>query len=181
MKKRFSCIASVLIIILSSCSTRQNQQSSKVDYDTLDSFWECDYFKISKNSNWNERENINGFMTSVYWDCNGSSQISITSAYNQFSFKLTQNELIEKIKGYQNSDDEIIREMYSDYEIEDTFVKNGQAYILLQPKDSKGRKIIEFNADKVNGSIYFYESQEDVVMKMIDSIEFYEIKEKSLA
>lgn len=180
MKKRLFYIASALIFfLLSSCST-QNQKKSEVDYDTLDSTWECDYFKISTNSNWNEKDSIDGFMTSVYWDCNGTSPISIITAYNQFSSKLTQNELIEQIKKYQSSDDEMFREMYSDYEIEDTFVKNGQAYILLKPKGSNGRKKIEFSADNLNGSIYYYESREDVVMKMIDSIEFYEIKEKSL-
>lgn len=77
--------------------------------------------------------------------------------------KLTTAELKEKWE----------KDAKSNEEITSTFVKNGQAYILVTDSVNNS-KYIEFQSDGLNGRISFYSAEdEEIVMKMIESIEFY--------
>lgn len=158
MKKMLS-FSLCFIMLFSSCSKKET--ADEIDYTTINSSWECDYLKIGVNSNWNITENINGNYISVTWDRNGASPIFCHFSYGEFFKKYTQNELIQKWKSDEHSEDASF----------DTFVKNGQAYIIT--KDSSQFEGIEFHSDKLWGTFTFYSDYEDYVLKMIDSIVFY--------
>ena len=164
MKKALSVVlCAALLAPLASCSAGSSKKEADIDYTTLDTTWECDYLKISTNSNWNVEDNLDyGSIISVHWDKNGTSPIFLTISYMEYYKKLTQYELIKKWEAEKHSEDA---------SIDDTFVKNGQAYIVT--KNKSDIKNIEFCADKLHGSFSFYADDEDYVLKMIDSIVFY--------
>ena len=60
--------------------------------------------------------------------------------------------------------------------IEDSFVKNGQAYLVISDGDEKK---IMFYGNKLYGTFTFkaadYDVLNSITMKMIDSLEFYDI------
>lgn len=177
MKKVISVLLCMLIPVFTySCSektqSKDTPKESEIDYNTLDSSWECDYLKIATNSNWNERDSIDGDTTSVIWDSNGASPIILILSYSPLFKKMTQSELINQYKNIKSSDNDILQR---NYVIEDTFVKNGQAYIVLSSEPENGFKDVEFQAEHISGKISFLESREDVIMEMIESIVFYDI------
>ena len=78
MKKTLS-FSLCFIMLFSSCTKKE--AADKTDYTTINSSWECDYFKIGVNSNWNITENIDGNYISVTWDRNGASPIFFNLSY----------------------------------------------------------------------------------------------------
>ncbi len=156
MKKYLSIFFTLMIIILTtSCSSNK-----------LDTTWECDYLKIAKCSKWEEESEIDGNHVDIKWELDDES-INTISLYlgKSISGKESQSDLQEFY--------ERLNEKYEgEYEIFDNFVKNGQAYVITGSKDS-ARRTVHFSAEKVEGDIYYSAEDEELVMKMIDSIEFY--------
>ena len=157
MKRIFLLISCITFIVLPSCSSNQKEK----DYNVLDSIWECDYFKMSTNSNRNLTETVGNNVISVIWDIEGTSPIFLNVYYATYYEKQTQLELIEEQEKYGSEGSSVDR----------TFVKNGQAYIIL--KSDNQFKSIKFTADTFAGDFLYYDSDEEYVLKMIDTITFY--------
>ncbi|MDE5936898.1 MAG: hypothetical protein K2G83_05795, partial [Ruminococcus sp.] len=130
---------------------------------TLDSKWECKYLKIAKSSEWEEDIKIEDDDVNVYWDWYDDSPHMIAILLGKsISGKMSQEDLRICYTGLE----------YDDYKILDSFEKNGQAYIIMGDSESENRDLM-FSTDTVDGTIYYSVEDEELVMKMIDSIEFY--------
>lgn len=182
MKKLISIPISLLMIISCSCSSKP-QTEKEPDYKTLDSSWECDYLKFDVNSNWEQSDYTSGDTTVADWnwtDKDDYHSISFSVTHNSMYHKLTQSELIsdfEYLKSFFLNDDEfkndkIMLDAYEGVEIADSFVKNGQAYIILDKSGSDYRRI-EFKGESISGEFGYYSSDEQTVLDIIDTIKFY--------
>lgn len=188
MKKALSIIAGMsMLLSLVSCSEAAEKPSAEsqvetVDYTTLDSSWECDYFKIGTNSHWESSDSVTDYSTSVTFDVPGGFGPVWLNILKSNSYKkASENELISEWQQKRDDmltdklfkDDTTIKEYYEPYSVEDTFVKKSQAYISLTSDDEHTTNRIEFERDGIYGSFSFYEQDRAVVIKMIDSIVFY--------
>lgn len=188
MKKMFAILSSaVLLTSLTACSEAAEKPSAEsqvetVDYTTLDSSWECDYFKIGTNSHWESSDSVTDYSTSVTFDVPGGFGPVWLNILKSNSYKkASENELISEWQQKRDDmltdklfkDDTTIKEYYEPYSVEDTFVKKSQAYISLTSDDEHTTNRIEFERDGIYGSFSFYEQDRAVVIKMIDSIVFY--------
>ena len=63
-------------------------------------------------------------------------------------------------------------EEYQGVEVADSFVKNGQAYIVLSNPDSDNRRI-QFKGESISGKFRYNVSDEQIVLDIIDTIAFY--------
>ena len=127
------------------------------DEINLDSSWECDYLKIATCSKWKEESEIDDDEFTACWrwsDKDFSHRIYI-SLSRSIAGKMSQLDL-------QKTFDDILN----------IFVKNGQAYIITGSEDSTIR-FAYFYADTVQGMFSYSVQDEEIVMDMIDSIEFY--------
>ncbi len=124
---------------------------------TLDSEWECDYLTIAKSSEWDEQITEENGEISVFWyNC----KISLFLR-DSILGKMSENDLVKNYSDLQ----------YDDHKILDTFEKNGQAYLIMGT-ESTGSRDLMFSTDEVDGTIYYSVEDEEIVMDMIDSIEF---------
>lgn len=137
------------------------EQSTEDEEITLDSEWECEYLKIAKSSEWEEDVKIEDDDANVYWDWYDDSFHIISILLGKsISGKMSQEDLQICYIGLE----------YDDYKILDNFEKNGQAYIIMGDSEDK---TLYFSTDTVDGTIHYSADEEEIVMKMIDSIEFY--------
>lgn len=191
MKRLFTTLAILSFMVACvSCSSDEKQSEqgmnniSSVDSESLielDSTWECDYFKMGINSKWNIDDSISDrYSTStIEWEDEERFHVIFISFTNSSLYKkLTQSESIdewEKLKyGMLNDSDsdEMTKEWYETRSVSDSFVKNGQAYIIIDIKDLDSKEI-EFYSDSLHGTIRYYSDDEEIIMNMIDTIEFY--------
>lgn len=203
MKKFISLLACLSIILSTACSSSDSSTISEhdisedsfntastsiinttevnnlVDYLTLDSTWECDWLKFSINSNWEVFDEFGGDSSFVgfSWEENGN-KYAITGLFthDDSRTKLTVSESVDLWEGTKEFGQEEDPDYLKDSFIKDSFVKNGQAFLVISDVDNIR---IMFFGDKLYGSLSFKASNSDtlesVVMKMIDSLEFYEI------
>lgn len=176
MKKLISIPISLLMIISCSCSSNSKKEKEP-DYKTLDSSWECDYLKISTNSNWQEHDYINDNITNASWQWDvddDTHYIDLDLYYDSVWDKLSQNELVkhwEDYKEYALADD-TLKSFFEGYYVEDSFVKNGQAYLIVANENSDVKKI-EFYTDNIHGTFRYHVPDNEIVLNMVDSIVFY--------
>lgn len=166
-------IGFLCVLSLASCSAKK---ANKIDYHTINSSWECDYFKIGTNSNWHCTDSTDKFLTSVYWDWKNDEEAHYYFMHvfeSDLYEKLTQNEASEKWEDTKKNVSDDFKAEYDSYFIEDSFVKNGQAYLVIGTTDEKQRKRIEFYANKVHGIFYYYDDEEDIIKSMLEKAEFY--------
>ena len=191
MKKALSIIAGMsMLLSLVSCSEAAEKPSAEsqvetVDYTTLDSSWECDYFKIGTNSHWEADDSLIGDLTLANWywaDKDNYHSIYFSISHADLYKKLTQDDAKtewEQLKDSFMTDDDFKNdkdtlERYDGYFVERTFVKNGQAYLIIAKEgDTDAQKRIEFYADSLHGTLSYYQLDEQIVLDMIDSIVFY--------
>ncbi len=140
----------ITIVVTTACSS-----------NALDTTWECDYLKISICSKWEvHKDKINGNSVDVSWKLDDKSLNTISIHLSKSIFgKQSQSDLQKR---YDDRDEKIL----------DNFVKNGQAYIVIDSEEYSFRNIC-FSTDKVEGTIFYSAEDEEIVMKMIESIEFY--------
>lgn len=182
MKKLISIPISLLMLFSCSCSSKP-QKEKELDYKTLDSSWECDYLKFDVNSNWEHRDSLSGDSTFANWnwaDEDDYHSISFSISHSSMFHKLSQTEMIsdfEESKSLILNDDEFkndntMLEEYQGVEVTDSFVKNGQAYIVLSKPDSDNRRI-QFKGESISGKFRYNVSDEQIVLDIIDTIAFY--------
>lgn len=181
---KFASFLFLPLIMLACCSCSEKTDSKPVDYTTLDSTWECDWLKFSVNSNWDIDTDFgdDSATACISWSDNDRGySINGYFYYDDYATKKTVSESKSSWEGtkkwVQEKDDP---DYLKDYYIEDAFVKNEQAYIVIASNSSNSKEI-SFYADKLYGSFHFLSfdgesySIEDITMKMIDSLEFYDI------
>ena len=159
-----------MLLSFASCGDSQensSEQSSSISGSAtekeiiLDSEWECDYLKIAKSSEWEEDVKIEDDDANVYWDWYDDSPHIISILLGKsISGKMSQEDLKKLFSGLE----------FDDYKILDSFEKNGQAYLIMG--DSEDKNLI-FSNNKVEGNIFYSAKDEEIVMEMIESIEFY--------
>ena len=182
MKKLLSIPICLLLLVNCSCSSK-GKKEKEPDFKTLDASWECDYLKLNVNSNWEQNDSLSGDSTFASWnwtDANDYHSISFSVSHNSMYHKLTQSELIssfEESKSFFLNDDEfkndkIMLEAYEDVEVSDSFVKNGQAYIVLEKTDNDYHKI-KFEGESITGDFRYNISDEQIVLDIIDTLVFY--------
>ena len=182
MKKLISIPISLLMLFSCSCSSKP-QKEKEPDFRTLDTTWECDYLKFNVNSNWEHSDSLSGDSTFANWnwtDQNDFHSISFSISHSSMFHKLSQTEMIsdyEETKSSILNDDEfkndnIMLEEYQGVEVADSFVKNGQAYIVLSNPDSDNRRI-QFKGESISGKFRYNVSDEQIVLDIIDTIAFY--------
>lgn len=115
----------------------------------LDTTWECDYLTIAKSSEWKEEEYI------------GNDKIVVRWEWQSWNNDRKIDTFIIGLYIYQPPKDET----FGDYET-DRFTKNGQEYIVLENKE------IHFTNSVISGTICPSIVDEEIIMQMIDSIEF---------
>lgn len=188
MKKMFAILSSaVLLTSLTACSeaaepTNHKSKVQEADYTTLDSSWECDYFKLGINSHWECSRSITDYSISATFDVDSEyfSSIRLNILKYDNYHKLSESELISNWEKKRNDmltddlfkDDLTIKEEYETFSVSESFVKNAQAYIFLSSTDDRFLNRIEFQGDGFYGTFKFYKKDKDIVMSMIDSIVF---------
>lgn len=178
MKRTLSVVlCAALLASLASCSEASSKKEADIDYTTLDSTWECDYLKIATNSNWHEYDSINGNLTLVDWSWgteDNQHYADLSLSHNLEYTKLSQNEVTERWNNFKKFalDDDLLKDDYKDDFIEDTFVKNGQAYLIID-KGKNDKKEIQFYAHDLHGTFSYNNADTEIIMRMIDSINFY--------
>ena len=165
------CTLAMLLSFASCGDSQENssEQSSSISGSAtekeiiLDSEWECDYLKIAKSSEWEEDVKIEDDDANVYWDWYDDSPHIISILLGKsISGKMSQEDLKKLFSGLE----------FDDYKILDSFEKNGQAYIIMGHEDTEDR-MLYFSTDIVHGIIDYSVEDEEIVMEMIESIEFY--------
>lgn len=198
MKRTLSVVlCAALLASLASCSEAAEKTDSKdsqksrlqstaenIDYTTLDTTWECDYLKLNINSNWEKSDYLSGDLTLADWNWSDKENeyhfISFTIRHDSTYKKLTQSEMISSFKNSKSlilNDDEfkndsIMLEEYEGVEVADSFVKNGQAYIVLNKSGSNNRRI-KFQGESFSGEFRYDLLDEQTVLNIIDTIVFY--------
>lgn len=171
MKKYLSIICVLLTLTaFTSCSNTSGNQSEVSknivsENSLLSSIFENDYLKIAKGSEWEEDIGVSDNITSIKWDWTDESSHNISCFLMQYtSGKKSQEDLRKEFS--ENGEYYV-----PDRIIFDSFEKNGQAYIVLGAKDSETREIF-FITDKVLGKFVYSSDDEEILIDMIDSIEF---------
>jgi len=185
MKKAMSIIfATALSLTLISCSEKAGNSKNDKDYTTLNSTWECDYLKIGTNSNWSEYDSLSDYSNYASWSWKDSSDeghsCNLNLSHSSLYKKLSQSDAIKYWEWSQNDfltseefkGDQTITEKYKDYFVEDSFVKNGQSYLIISKK-GQPQKRIEFYAEGLHGDLSYNSDDEPLIMDMINSIVFY--------
>lgn len=160
----------IVIDMVKSIEFNDNISKNSVELDVeLDSDWECDYLKIGTCSEWKENSNINGNSFTASWDWNDSGMYHFISLRLDESSmgKMSQSDLQEfyeeYFKYYSNE---------NNYEIIDNFMRNNQAYIVIGNEELSFWNI-HFSTDTVQGDFTYTKQDEEIVRKMIETIEFY--------
>lgn len=184
MKKYLSILCALAMLSgMVGCSSSKDESkknstnitSKEIDYTTLDETWECDYLKLSINSNWESKHDIIGdIVCEMFYTSDKATAPSIYLYINHSDLwkKKTESESIDywnqlKELAINDSDSELEDE---NSEITSSFVKNGQAYIIVS--EGNGLESVYFYANEIIGHFQFYKEQESLVLEMIDTIEF---------
>ena len=136
-------------------------------FDELDDKWETEGVSIRKNSNWKEEEwSSDAKYKSVTW-----YWIDISNIRHEIVFSVEHSGNISA-----QSEEELV-DSFNDSragscELDKTFVKDQQAYIMYHLKTDEKSSLIEFSRDGLSGGFSFDSADEELVMKMIDSLEF---------
>ena len=185
MKKYLSILCALAMLSgMTGCSSSKNESKKnstnitgkEIDYTTLDTTWECDYLKLSVNSNWKIDHNTTANSVFETFEISNSENSPFIFLYINYSSqweKLNESESIDnwnKLKTFSANDNGSNEDMYENCEIVNSFTKNGQAYIVIVEDDNSEQ--IRFNADKIYGYFSFKKEQEPLVIEMIDTIEF---------
>lgn len=151
---------------------------SEEEYSTLDSDWESSYLKFNISSNWNiSYESDDDSHQSIYFEwltndygCN----IDFMFFSDDFYKKPTKYELEQDWYEHQEflKNDETYDLYDESLKITDSFVKNSVPFIVISSDDPDTRKI-EFVNDGIKGNITYSVNCEDIVMDLIDTIEYY--------
>lgn len=142
-----------------------------IDYKTLDTKYENDYMSFSINGNWEQKNS--GDIHSFNWMEKGviKHRISFSYIYNSDIYqRKTTEELVEDLLEHNKRLDEDSFRYYNKHE---TFVKNGLPYIVSW-RDGESKRNLRFISNGVNGSFYFDEIDESIVIDIVSSIEFYQ-------
>ena len=132
----------------------------------LDSVFENDYLKISVSSDWEESDSTLGdtYYTEWDWKENDSLEHYILLDFTEDSSgNMSKEDLIK----FCSENEEVF--IAPNSKIIDSFEKNNQAYVITE--NTENRQIV-FISDKVKGKIIYLPDDEDIVMDMIESIEF---------
>lgn len=178
MRKILALVSAALLVSSCSCSAKNTSSEvsdSNVDYYTLDSTWECEYLKFPINSNWEVTDEFKDSTAYVYFswkeDDKNYSIHGFFSHHDSFGKKsVAESEKFwEELIGDMQEDDP---DYYKDAVIEDSFVKNGQPFLVISGGDLSHKEIL-FYGDTTNGTFYIYnEETESTVMDMIDGMTF---------
>lgn len=176
MKKYLSIICALLMLTtLTSCgnSTSSSDSSEVSKSIVLDSVFENDYLKIAVNDDWEEENRTNY----TEWEFENRDFIRLTISEDN-SGKLS---LKDFISAYENNDRYAISKYMPEFDCEednliDGFEKNNQTYIVTE---SGKIHYIFFKNDIIFGYFTHSATEEEVVMDMIDSIEFKTIETKT--
>lgn len=149
------------------------EESYKNEELTLNSELECDYLKISTCSAWKEQSKMEEETFNAFWDWGDADEgpyyfISLELIKTSLG-KMSQSDLQEYYEDYFKYFEENIEE--NKHYILDSFVKKEQAYIILGT-DTDTLRMIHFSTDTIEGHFIYSSECEDIVMDMIDSIEF---------
>lgn len=156
---------------------KTTEKSHKDEEITLDSELECDYLKIATCSKWQEKSKMEGDKFQTYWDWGDKDKgpyffinLELTKSTSGKMSQLDLQEFYEGLLDYYKENNE-----NTDISVLSSFSKNGQAYIILgyENKDDLLR-MIHFSTNDVEGHFTYTSENEDIVMDMIDSIEFKE-------
>lgn len=178
----FAVLCAALIASLTSCSAASEPSTTSrgqaaIDYTTLDTSWECDYLKIAVSSKWQGDDNLSNDLTFAHWYWGNDDVfhfVDFTLSHNSDYKQLSQKEVTERwsnFKEYALEDDTLKADYEGDY-VEDTFVKSGQAYLIIA-NEKNDKKEIQFYANGLHGTFSYDNIDTDIVMSMIDSIVFY--------
>lgn len=144
---------------------------SEKEYSTLDTDWESSYIKFGVSSKWlvgNENDNESYQSVNFEWMTNEKGcHVDLSFFESSYYKKTTTYELEQDWIDTQNStgnDDSL--------KITDSFVENGVPFIVIS-SDDPNTKEIEFENDGIKGAIKYNVVCEDVVMKLISTMEFY--------
>lgn len=181
MKKYLSIICALLMLTtLTSCgnSTSSSDSSEVSKSIVLDSVFENDYLKISVNSDWEESNDTFGHTNYIdwQWEDENSSKHNITLDITEDdSGKISLEDFklaYENNEGYMTA-----KHMYSfNFEKDkliDSFEENTQAYVITG--DARKHHIF-FKTDTILGEFVYSSNDEEIIIDMIDSIEFKTIE-----
>lgn len=134
---------------------------------TLDSKFECDYLTIDKYSGWDEKVETEDDEIIVTWVANDGT------LYSRIWFRIK----IPSDNGKMSEED--LKEKYSEYKsihkILDSFTKNEQAYLVYSiGGEDYIMQGVNFSTNDFEGIIEYSNEDKEIVMKMVDSIEFKE-------
>ncbi|MDE6834927.1 MAG: hypothetical protein K2J39_11890 [Ruminococcus sp.] len=179
MKKYLSIIC-VLLTLTAFASCGGSISSSIVgtpevsESVVLDSVFENDYLKISVSSDWEESTETLGKTDYIDW-----SWESENSSGHNISLDITEDysgkvSLEDFMSAY--NDEKHITGMYLfDFEKDkliDSFETNNQAYVVTGNAGHTGHHSIFFKTNKISGKFFYSSDDEEIVMDMINSIEF---------
>jgi hypothetical protein len=179
MRKILALVSAALLVSSCSCSAKNASSEvsdSNVDYYTLDSTWECEFLKFPINSNWEVEDEFKDSTASVFFSWKEDDKNYSIHGYFSHHDSFGKKSVAESEKNWE----ELISDMqkddpdyYKDAVIEDSFVKNGQPFLVISGGDLSLKEIL-FYGDTTNGTFYIYnEETESTVMDMIDGMTFY--------
>ncbi|MCM1225157.1 MAG: hypothetical protein NC548_62970 [Lachnospiraceae bacterium] len=184
MKKPLAIICTAMLLT-SFVSCGDTQESSSEPSDSVSEEpteieyikYETDYFSFEVPATWK----IEDVDSPINIDTE-NGHIIFTYYHSDMYDKLTTEEMKERwVKNAKDMEESIdidegyalaYSELYENREIEKTFVKNTQAYILV--KDSTGEKnsYIEFRAENLEGRLAIYAEAEEDAMLLLDTMQF---------
>lgn len=172
MKKYLSIICVLLTLtVFTSCGDSSSiaEIPEVSESIVLDSVFENDYLKISVNSDWKES---NYAYNHGYTEWGLENRDFIRLAIDEDNSGKVS--LKDFISAYENNDGYMISKHMPEFDFEkdnliDGFEKNNQAYIITEAKKIHH---IFFKTDTIFGHFTYSATEEEIVMDMIESIEF---------
>jgi len=166
------------IVTTTATKTNITEELREDEEITLDSELECDYMKIATCSKWKEKSEMIGetFYAFLDWgDVDEGPYYFIKLELTKTTLgEMSQLDLQEYYEGFfkylekNNEENNNI--------VLGSFEKNGQAYIIIGSDESRKDliRMIHFSTDTIEGHFTYSSECEDILMDMIDSIEFKE-------
>ena len=176
MKKYLSIICVlVMLTVFASCgnSTSSSDSSEVPESSVLDSVFENDYLKISVNDDWKEHTDTLIDTHHIYWSWKdeSSSEHTITLDITEdYSGKMSLgdfNSIYHRRKYDKNLGYLYEKKIINSFEI------NNQAYIITENNKTYN---VFFKTNEIFGEFTYSDNDEEVIMDMIDSIEFKTIE-----
>lgn len=179
MKKHLIIICALLVLTaFASCGEVPVESSKIVEEVILDSVFENDYIKISVNDDWEESTETLSKTEYINWswENENSSKHNISLGIEEdYSGKVSLDDFLSAYNS-ETYIDNIYPFQFEKDNLIDSFEENNQTYVVT---GSENYHNIFFKTNRISGKFSYSSDDEEIVIDMIESMEFKKLEIKT--